>query len=323
MDGHDIIVIGASAGGVEALKGVVGRLPPDLPATVFIVLHLSPHKPSWLPQILARAGVLSASYPDNSEAIKRRHIYVAPPDHHLMILDGHVTAKRGPKENRFRPSANTLFRTAAETYGSRVVGVVLTGALDDGTAGLQMIKEKGGVAIVQDPSDACFPSMPSSALRYVSVDHCLPVAKIAPMLETLARDPVSTQAPALSTEVIAAVKTETKPEFTLTCPECRSSLRENYLGTLLQYSCRVGHRFTPDSLLADQSETIERTLWLSVAAIEERVQLLQRLEGQALENDRMSEAARLGEKALKTNQCGSQIRELVLSNDDWYSVADL
>jgi two-component system chemotaxis response regulator CheB len=160
-------------------------------------------------------------------------------------------------------------------------------------------------------------------MRYVEVDHCLPVAEIGPILETLARDPVSPQPARLSSEVIAAVKSETKPEFALTCPECRSSLRENHLGMILQFSCRAGHTFAPDGLLAEQSEAIERALWSSLTAIEERAQLIQRLEIQSLEDDRMSEAARLDEKARKTNRYAGQVRELLLSADDWYSVADL
>src|SRR5579864_7798260 len=186
MPGHDIIVIGASAGGVEALVKLVGQLPGDLPAAVFVVLHIPAESPSLLPGILERSGPLPASQPGDNEAIRSGHIYVASPDYHLLIEQGRVRQMRGPKENRHRPAIDPLFRSAALTYGPRVVGVILTGALDDGTAGLLAVKRRGGVAIVQDPDEALYPSMPLSALENVEVDYTLPLASIGPQLEQLA-----------------------------------------------------------------------------------------------------------------------------------------
>ncbi len=186
---HDIIVAGASTGGVEALSLLVRGLPADLDAAVFVVLHLSPQSPSHLPEILSRRGPLPASHPRDGEAIQRGHIYVAPPDRHLLIEAGRVRVVYGPKENRFRPAVDALFRSAALAYGARVAGVVLTGALDDGAAGLWAIKQWGGIAVVQDPREAMFAGMPESALEYVAVDYCVSVEEMGPLLGRLAREP--------------------------------------------------------------------------------------------------------------------------------------
>src|SRR5256885_4553560 len=179
MPGHDIVVVGTSAGGVEALATLVSTLPPRLPAAIFVVLHISAHSPSFVPDILDRSGLLETVQASDGMEIKHGRIYVAPPDHHMLVGHGNVRVVRGPKENRHRPAVDPLFRSAALAYGPRVVGVILTGALDDGTAGLRAVKRCGGLAVVQDPRDALFPSMPQSALQHVRVDHCLSVGEIA------------------------------------------------------------------------------------------------------------------------------------------------
>lgn len=179
---HDIIAIGTSAGGVEALKTLVSGFPPDLAASIFVVLHVSPSYPSVLPDILTRFGPLPAVHARNGDAILPGRIYVAPPDHHLTMEPGFIRTVRGPRENGHRPAVDPLFRAAARTYGPRAVGVVLTGALDCGTAGLMSIKAHGGVAIVQDPNEALSPEMPQNAIKHVRVDHVLPLAKISSLL---------------------------------------------------------------------------------------------------------------------------------------------
>lgn len=184
MATRDIIVIGASAGGVQALYKLVSALPPDLPAAVFIVLHIPAHAPSRLPEILSRDSHLTVAHAVDGERIKHGKIYVAPPDRHLLIEDSHVKLVHGPKENRHRPSIDTLFRSAARWAGSRVIGTVLTGARDDGTAGMRAIKQRGGIAIVQDPHEARFPSMPLSVLQGVRVDYSVPLDEIPPLLDS-------------------------------------------------------------------------------------------------------------------------------------------
>ncbi len=186
MPGHDIVVVGASAGGMEALMKLASELPGELPASVFIVLHIPAQSPSMMPEILNRSSRLQAVHPSNGEAIEYGCIYVAPPDLHLLVEREHIHLVRGPRENRHRPAIDPLFRSAATAYGPRVVGVVLTGALDDGTAGLQAIKRLGGLAIVQDPQEALYPSMPLNALHHVAVDYTLPLSQIGPVIVDLA-----------------------------------------------------------------------------------------------------------------------------------------
>jgi two-component system chemotaxis response regulator CheB len=186
---RDIIVIGASSGGVETLMTVVAGLPADLPAVFFVVLHIPAWSKSRLPEILRRTGKLPASHPSDGEPIGRGHIYVAPPDLHLLLRDGRMRLVRGPRENNHRPAIDPLFWSAAMTYGPRVVGVVLSGALDDGSAGLVAVKAGGGIAIVQDPRDAMFPDMPRNALRAVEADYCLPKSEISSVLTRLASQP--------------------------------------------------------------------------------------------------------------------------------------
>jgi two-component system chemotaxis response regulator CheB len=177
---RDIIAIGASLGGVEALRRLAGALPAELPAATLVVMHIPPDSPGYLPAILADAGPLPTMAAVDGASIERGHIYVAPPDHHLLIDgSGHLRTTRDPKENKARPAIDPLFRSAGAAYGARVIGVILTGALNDGTAGLYMIKQCGGTAIVQDPSDATEPSMPLSVLRNVQVDHCVSLERIA------------------------------------------------------------------------------------------------------------------------------------------------
>src|SRR5215210_6092081 len=177
MPGRDIVVVGTSAGGVEALRVLVGGLPADFAGSVFVVMHTAPDSPGVLAQILDRSGPLPAANASNRERIRPGRIYVAPPDSHLLLEPGVVRVTHGPKENRFRPAIDPLFRSAAQTYGPQAIGVILTGGLDDGTAGLWAIKRLGGTALVQDPEEALVDSMPRSALRHVEVDYCLPLVE--------------------------------------------------------------------------------------------------------------------------------------------------
>ena len=190
MPGHDIITIGASAGGVETLISLVRGLPFNLPAAVFVVVHFPPHSPSLLPDILNRNGSLPAGHAQHGELIQTGRIYVATPDYHLLVRRGAIHIVRGPRENHCRPAIDPLFRSAALAYGPRVIGVILSGTLGDGTAGLFAVKEQGGIAIVQDPQDALFPEMPHNAMFYVQCDYVVPLADLADLLVRLSHEPV-------------------------------------------------------------------------------------------------------------------------------------
>lgn len=236
MKARDIIVIGTSAGGFAALKILLRQLPPDLPATIFIVRHISPSHPNNLPALLERAGNLKVSYAMDGERFMKSHVYIAPPDHHLIIDDDHMRLSQGPKENLTRPAIDPLFRSAALVYRSRVVGVVLTGGLDDGTAGMWSVKYQGGTTVVQDPQDAEHPGMPRSAAANVKIDYCLPLSEIGPLLVRLANDAADEESAARSEKLEienrialddprALTQLERLGELTsLTCPDCHGSL---------------------------------------------------------------------------------------------------
>lgn len=271
MQPRDIIVIGTSAGGLDALRRLTSSLPVNFPASVFVVQHCSPTGQSLLAKILTRSGPLHATNPMNHERISPGAVYVAPADRHMLIQDGHVCTSQGPKENRVRPAIDALFRSAARAYGARVIGVVLTGMLDDGTAGLLAIKAQGGLAIVQQPSDAAYPSMPQSALRYVKTDYCLPLSEIAAKLVQLVADPVADEPlPSFRLETeyrISLGDTEAIQQIAalgklspFTCPDCHSVLWELREKDFIRFRCRMGHAQSAHSLLASQDETIENML---------------------------------------------------------------
>jgi two-component system, chemotaxis family, protein-glutamate methylesterase/glutaminase len=259
---RDIIVIGSSAGGVRALKSLFAALPAELAAAVFVVLHTSPHTPSALAVLLDNAGNMPVSHAIDGEPIVHSRAYVAPPDHHLLIARGHIHLSAGPKENRSRPAINPLFRSAALAYGSRVIGVVLTGLLDDGTLGLWEIKRRGGVSIVQDPHDAEYDQMPESANKNVKVDYLIPLREIGPRLVSLVGEcsQPRTDEPRFSME---------SEDTRLTCPECHGPLRRVQYGELVELKCRVGHAYSPETALVAHDDAEERILWSAVEMLEE------------------------------------------------------
>jgi two-component system, chemotaxis family, protein-glutamate methylesterase/glutaminase len=320
-----MIVIGASAGGVEALTTLVSGLPSDLPAAVFIVLHIPAQSPSLLPPILSRAGPLPAEHPADKTPIKYGRIYVAPPDHHLLVEEGLVRVVRGPKENRHRPAVDPLMRTAACSYGPRVVGVILTGSLDDGTAGLLAVKTRGGVAVVQDPEEALYPSMPRSALAHVAVDHCLPLKEISTLLarlaSTAAADVASYPVPpgmALESKIagmdMQALQSEERhgAPSTFSCPECNGVLYEVRDGELVRFRCRVGHAFSAETMMAEQSEALETALWMALNTLDEHATLSRRLLTQAQERGHDWLARRFTEKVEESEQRAAIIRQVLL-----------
>jgi two-component system chemotaxis response regulator CheB len=328
MPGHDIMVVGASAGGLEALKLLVSGLPQDFRAALFVVQHIAPEAVSVLPAILSRAGPLPAAHADNGQAIEPGHIYVAPPDHHLLVEPWHIRLTRGPKENRFRPAVDVLCRSAAYAYGPRAVGVILTGSLDDGTAGLWAIKDRGGIAVVQDPEEALFPSMPKSALRHVAVDYCLPLADIAPLLVRLSAIPapeeggspvserldiearIAKEANALE---IGVMRLGTLSPYT--CPDCHGVLMQIEEGGLLRFRCHTGHAFSVSNLLAEVSESIEQALWSTLRGMEESLLLLQHLARHTRVGGEGATADLLETKAREVTQRVALIRQAVIGHE--------
>ena len=294
MATKDLIVIGSSAGGVDALCRLCAALPDDLPAAVFVAQHLSPSGRSVLPQLLDRAGPLPALAPVDGQAFERGHVYVASPDHHMLVREGRILMRRGPYENRTRPAVNALFRSAALAYGSRVVGVVLTGLLDDGTEGLIAIKAAGGTSIVQDPADAAWPSMPQNAVKRDHVDRVVALADLAALLAETVREEAGPSIPLpdeYATEDLIAAQ-----EFAVTeqqidtpghashisCPDCGGVLNQIATGDEVRFRCQVGHAFTPLGLAEAQATELERALGIAVRTHRDRIRLF----GQMAENAR-------------------------------------
>ena len=272
---RDLVVIGASAGGVEVLRQIVADLPGDFPAAICVVLHIAPESPSALAPILARAGRLPCRPAVDGEALRPGQILVAPPDRHLVIEDGVVKLTLGPRENGHRPAVDTLFRSAADAHGVGVVGVILSGTRDDGVAGLAAIKAHGGAALVQDPGDALYAGMPTNALTHVAVDFIAPSTAIGGTLTAMVNavdPPPGTDPP--EPPISSAPEAE---QIATICPECRGVLTERVTGGLTQWKCRVGHRYSPDSLADAQAEDVEASLWAAVRALEDRERLLNRL----------------------------------------------
>ena len=333
MEKRNIIVIGASAGGFEALKTIASGLPADLDASIFVVWHMAADVRGVMPHVLNRVGPIAAVEPYDHEEFRTNRIYVAPPDRHMLIEDGHIRVTRGPRENRFRPAVDPLFRSAALAYGGRVIGVVLSGGLDDGTAGLWSVKNRGGLAVVQDPRDAEVPSMPQNALREVEADHIVPVTMMAPLLVRLSQEEV----PAVTE---AAMIDENENEKTMievkiaaednafqsgvmelgdltpfTCPECHGVLSAIDDGKLRRYRCHTGHAFSADSLLATLTEKIEDSMWSAIRGVEESVMLLNHLGDHFAESNRTKVAAMYFRKANEASQRIESLRDAVLSHE--------
>jgi two-component system, chemotaxis family, protein-glutamate methylesterase/glutaminase len=274
---RDIIVIGASAGGLEALAAITERLPADFPASIFIAQHLDPHHRTQLAEILGGRSKLQVTLALHGEPIERSHVYVAPPDNHLSVRPGYLHVTRGPKENGHRPSIDVLFRSAAAAYGSRVIGVVLSGYQDCGTSGLLSIKARSGLALVQDPDQARVREMPDSALKHVAVDHVGSSQQIAGRLLELALSPADatpTELPSGVNELEGRVPGRLSE---VVCPLCSGSLKETIHNGFQYFRCHVGHAFSLESLAVEQSEYVERALWSAVRALEESATIASRL----------------------------------------------
>jgi two-component system chemotaxis response regulator CheB len=322
MVSRDIIVIGGSAGGIAALQAIVSQLPSDFPAAVFIVVHVPAYTPSRLPQVLNHSGLLPAHHARHDEAILPGKIYVAPPDHHLLIRPGRIELSRGPRENHSRPAIDPLFRTAARAYGRRVIGIVLSGALHDGSLGLLAVKTRGGVAIVQDPDEAVVDSMPRSALKLVSADHVLPVSQIPGVLLSLVeKQDAGTGGDAViddEEQLERAVEVDFLEQATnqrslkttvFTCPECGGVLWQTP-GPLLKFRCHVGHAYSGEVLLSEHSERLEAALWTSLRLLKERATLSRQMASR-LQGDPGEAAERMDEQARRDEDYVESLRELL------------
>ena len=329
MSQRDIVVIGASAGGLQALSTIVEALPAGLRASILVVMHSSSNGQGVLPQILERISSLPAAFAVDGEVLAHARIYIAPPDLQLIVGPDRLALVHGPRENGFRPAIDPLFRTAAREHGPRVIGIVLSGALSDGTYGLSLIKHYGGVAVVQEPSDAVIPSMPQSAIRYVDVDHVLPAAEIGPLIARLtsesadekgrtamprAKEPEPQDA-SEETEVRDMNQLYGRPSG-LTCPDCGGALWEVQDGRVLRYQCHVGHQYAPENLEAGQRDAIDSALWSAVRVLEEHVELKTRMSNRAAAHGMMIVSRGFAEGARDARRQAQRIRAVLFNTEN-------
>jgi two-component system, chemotaxis family, protein-glutamate methylesterase/glutaminase len=289
MARRNIIVVGASAGGSEALSKLCSTLPSDFKAAVFVVWHLGKMSEGYLPKILEKNSNLPVKNAEDDEEFKNGNIYIAPPDRHLIIQETKIRTTKGPKENRFRPSVDPLFRSAAYYFTNRVIGIILSGTLNDGTAGLWAIKDNGGISIVQNPLEAQFSGMPEDAIKNVEVDFVLPVNEIGRLLPELIKEEVTEEdsKPAVPFSIEVEMAQEKKNgidamkkigELTsYTCPECHGTLWKILEGKLLRFRCHTGHAYTAEYLLEHLEETLEDYMWNIKRGMSERINLLEQL----------------------------------------------
>jgi two-component system, chemotaxis family, protein-glutamate methylesterase/glutaminase len=315
-----IVAIGASAGGLEGLIGIVRDLPPGLPVSIFVVLHLSPSANSHLAEILGKGARYDAVSVHGTQPIEPGRVYVAPPDRHLVIERGRVFASDAPRENHHRPSIDVLFRSAALSYGPRVIGVVLSGTLDDGTAGLRWIKRLGGQAIVQNPAEAQFSGMPASAIRNVEIDRVLDAQQIAAGIADMAgagNDSSGSEETAMasngSLDGQGAPHQEASDPSAFVCPDCGGTLFELGADETLRFRCRVGHAYSPEGLHGEQARNLEESLWTAVRSLEEHADLARRLATWAREAQLPIAAERFERNADDSLQKAGVVRRAILA----------
>ena len=322
MPRRDIVVIGGSSGGLEAVRTILSGFPGDLSAAIFVVLHSSPDSPGVLDRIFGRASVLRVTYAIDREPIEPGRVYLAPPDRHLLLKRDHVRVTRGPRENRFRPAVDPLFRTAASAHGGRVIGVVVSGGQDDGAVGLRLIKNHGGTAIVQDPLEAVAPGMPQAAVTHVEVDYVVKVDEIAGVIGRLAKEPIDVMEMAMKDEDmrdIAEMGSDAihhaqnlGPPSPFTCPECGGALWQSHEDELLQFQCHIGHRYSGESLVTAQSEALDHALWAGLRALEENAELRRRMARHARDRGMAAIAAGYDEHAAESEQRAADIRRVLM-----------
>jgi two-component system chemotaxis response regulator CheB len=326
---------------VEALRDLVSHLPPDFPAAVLVVLHVPATGSSALPQILQRAGRLPVRHAQEGDALEPGVVLVAPPDRHLIVFDHAVTLSRGPRENGHRPAVDVLFRTAAATLGRRVIGVVLSGTLDDGSAGMVAVDLRGGVGVVQDPDEALHGSMPRSAALAVPTVHMLPVAKIAGLLAELVEQqlpdseretegqqdasPLMTMEAAMADMDRDALINTDRPgnPSGWSCPDCHGALFEIEEGGLTRFRCRVGDAWSPASLLARQSASLESALWMALRALEEKAALTLGLGARARDRGHILSGQQFEQQAAEAHRSADILRRLIAEIGSAESLSDI
>lgn len=305
-----VFVIGGSAGSIEALRELLSLLPQDFPAPILAVVHTPIDSPGNLPQVLARRSNLLVYNALDGARLRPAHVYMAPPGFHLQIEDGRMRLRGGPTENRHRPAVDPLFRSAARWYGPAAVGIVLSGYLDDGSAGLFRIKQAGGVAIVQDPDDALTGDMPRNAAERVTPDYSLPIRELAPLMVELAKQPVTPGVVSMSEDKLDTQAQPGSPSV-FTCPDCHGALWELEEGGTLQFRCRVGHAYTADSMLEEQNMDVERALWAALRTLEENTELSHRLADRARHNGFVNTERRYMDRARESFVNAKVLRELL------------
>jgi two-component system, chemotaxis family, protein-glutamate methylesterase/glutaminase len=311
-----VVVVGASAGGVEALMTFVGNLPPSTRQAVCVVLHVSPAGTSAMPHILGRAARLPVHSPADRDPLLGGHIYVAPPDHHLEIEPGRVRLTQAPRENGHRPAIDATMRTAAEAYAGEVVGFVLSGSRDDGTAGLLAIKLRGGAAVVQDPDEALYDGMPRNAIAHVDVDAVLPLGEMAGWLahHRTDRPPNPGGGRPMDEPHVPHVADAPRSDATgtrFTCPDCGGVLFAQDEAGLGRFRCSVGHVFSIESLSTAQADRLEGALWTAVRALEDRAELLRHMADHCREGGRHRSAESFGGHADDAEARASVIRQAI------------
>lgn len=320
MKQSSIIAIGASAGGVDALQRLAAALPADLAAPILVVLHVGAHR-SELPLLLNAAGPLLAKAAEHGEIVHAGQIYVAPPDRHMMVVDGRVRLGRGPKINWARPAIDPLFRSVAENYGPCAVGVILTGNLNDGTIGLLEIKQRGGIAIAQNPVDAAHAEMPRSAASHVELDHCVSLADLPELLVDLITelDGKDTAMPVTPSQPNVAARPEMtngalfERPVTITCPDCGGALRRSNAGAIIKYACHIGHTYTAEIMATAQFDELEKTMRAAVRFLNERAEFcLQMAEDGMAQNE---DTAKWQAASMQALDRAYKLRDLV--EQDW------
>jgi two-component system, chemotaxis family, protein-glutamate methylesterase/glutaminase len=319
--GRDIVVVAASAGGIEALRGLLSQFPEPVSAALLVVLHVPAAGGKVLPRILGRAGRLSASAAADGEVPLPGHVYVAPPDCHMLLVADKIRLSQGPRHNGHRPAADPLFISAALSGGPYTIAVVLSGTLDDGAAGAAAVERRGGIVAVQDPGESAYDGMPRAAIAATRRPRVMRLAQLAAFIAAESRRPVPGQAvppdPDLDRQLSVFLEPEPRPAAQpspwsgVTCPECGGPLGQEGASVPVRFECQAGHAWSAESLLAAQAAGIERALWAAVLRLEERARLHQVLAETAEDQGYPLSASGFRGSARSARSSARQIRRLL------------